>query len=187
MAAVAWRSPPCGVVGTSLIVDDYAPTADVLAALSAEGGVTALVARDALEALQVIGRQGQDLVLTAVCMSRFSGVELYVHSKGDEDRARIGIALMSGTEANLSSIRHLAERWVLGPHPTVSGIDGDSAQSFEHFLRPRLPRHCLEAVREVLIAFDSCCSIVLKVAQMLVNALGRSQVIHRSDSFSHSF
>lgn len=86
-------------MATVLIVDDEMPLRSLLAMVVREAGHTAVLATNGRQALELIGRQRPDLVLSDVMMPLMNGVVLCRGLKLAAATASIPVILMS-TAAN---------------------------------------------------------------------------------------
>lgn len=80
---------------TVLVVDDETTIADALASVLQRAGYTALVAYDGAAALDVIGREHVDIVLTDLVMAGMDGATLIRWLRANPDTRELPVILMS--------------------------------------------------------------------------------------------
>jgi len=80
---------------TVLVVDDEVTVADALAAVLQRAGYTALVAYDGAAALEVIGREHVDVVLTDLVMTGMDGATLIRWLRSSPTTQDLPVILMS--------------------------------------------------------------------------------------------
>lgn len=125
-------------MATVLIVDDELPLRSLLAVVVREAGHTAILAANGRQALELIGRQRPDLVLSDVMMPLLNGAALCRGIKLAADTASIPVILMStagnvlwqgaGADAflakpfDIEDVEALLERWLpRDESPAVAG------------------------------------------------------------------
>ena len=125
-------------MATVLIVDDELPLRSLLAMVVREAGYTAVLAANGRQALELIGRQRPDLVLSDVMMPLLNGAALCRELKLAVDTASIPVILMStagnvmwrgaGADAflakpfDIEDVEALLERWLpKAESPAVAG------------------------------------------------------------------
>ena len=124
-----------------LIVDDHPNNRKLLrAALEAEGHTVA-ESSDGIEALEVLGRQCVDAVISDILMPRMDGFRLcHQIRKGEKLNCRIPVVLYTATY-NSPSDRELAQAvgadgYLLKPAPTASILDAVREAQHKARLRP---------------------------------------------------
>ena len=80
---------------TVLVVDDEVTVADALASVLRQSGYTALVAYDGAAALEVIGREHVDIVLTDLVMTGMDGATLIRWLRAAPETQKLPVILMS--------------------------------------------------------------------------------------------
>ena len=81
---------------TVLVVDDDPDARDFLATVLQDNGFLATMAKDGIEAIEMIGRQQPDLVALDITMPEKSGVAVYRKLKEDEKFKSIPIIIVTG-------------------------------------------------------------------------------------------
>ena len=81
---------------TVLVVDDDPDARDFLATVLQDNGFLATMAKDGIEAIEMIGRQQPDLVALDITMPEKSGVAVYRKLKEDEQFKSIPIIIVTG-------------------------------------------------------------------------------------------
>ena len=89
-------------MATILIVEDEQPVREFIAELVREAGHQPLQAIHGREALEVVGAERPDLVVTDVMLPILGGVELCRRLKADPATASIPVVLMSSAVRRLS-------------------------------------------------------------------------------------
>jgi chemosensory pili system protein ChpA (sensor histidine kinase/response regulator) len=92
-----------------LIVDDSLSVRKSLSQLVRDAGFQPLIARDGIEALEVMQKQKPDLVLTDLEMPRMSGLELSAHIRASEETRDLPVIMV--TSRTMQKHRDEAERW----------------------------------------------------------------------------
>jgi CheY-like chemotaxis protein len=126
-------------MATVLIVDDELPLRSLLAVVVREAGHTAMLAANGRQALELIGRQRPDLVLSDVMMPQVNGVALCRAIKQAAATASIPVILMStagtlwqgaGADAflakpfDIEDVEALLEHWLPKVEsPAGAGVD----------------------------------------------------------------
>ena len=82
-------------MATILIVDDEEPVRQLVSAVLTDGGHRTLQAIHGAQALEIIGKERPDLVLSDVMMPVLSGAELCRRLKANPDTQSIPVILMS--------------------------------------------------------------------------------------------
>jgi CheY-like chemotaxis protein len=89
------RAAPTAPARSILVVDDEPDSLDLLCAILAARGHSAIPAQGGAEALQRIGERIPDLILLDVMMPQMSGLQLLEHLRRSPRTARIPIILVT--------------------------------------------------------------------------------------------
>jgi chemosensory pili system protein ChpA (sensor histidine kinase/response regulator) len=122
-------SPVRGKDGFSvLVVDDSPSVRRVLTTLLAGTGWQVILAKDGLEALEVLQRGGTlpDVVLTDVEMPRMDGYELLATVRADTHLARLPVAVLTSRSADKHRLKALglgASAYVVKPYQDQNLLD----------------------------------------------------------------
>ena len=82
-------------MATILIVDDEEPVRQLVSAVLTDGGYRTLQAIHGAQAMEIIGKERPDLVLSDVMMPVLSGAELCRRLKANADTENMPVILMS--------------------------------------------------------------------------------------------
>src|SRR5947207_12936378 len=80
-----------------LVVDDVAYSRRSLRSVFLSAGYAVLTAEDGQEALEIVGRENPDLVVTDILMPRMDGFQLCRAIKADPKTARIPVIYYTGS------------------------------------------------------------------------------------------
>ncbi len=82
--------------GKVLVADDDQDVLSFVVTVLEENGYTPLVAKDGVQALEVIDKEKPDLVILDVLMPRGSGIRLYHHIKTSEGYTDLKVIMFTG-------------------------------------------------------------------------------------------
>jgi two-component system, OmpR family, response regulator VicR len=83
---------------TVLIVDDEVTLREMITMVLEDAGFTALTASNGAEALEVLAREGADVVLMDIMMPVLDGREAFRRIRADPDLRHVPVVLMSAAD-----------------------------------------------------------------------------------------
>ena len=113
-----------------LVVDDEQPVLEFIALVLADSGHQTVLASNGKHALELIGKQRPDLVISDVMMPLMSGVELCKRLKGAADTTAIPVILMTSAGQGITA---------------DAGHNGFLAKPFDLHVLEALVDRCLRA------------------------------------------